>query len=71
VVVARRVVDARASDREDRDATTIRAAYLDRAQLAATHEPEGSEKEIVGFQHLALPVDCGRRGGVRFPSDRR
>jgi hypothetical protein len=49
VVVARRVLDARARDREDRDATPVRPAHLDRAQLAAAHEPEGSEEEVVGL----------------------
>jgi hypothetical protein len=71
VVVPRRVVDARAGDREDRDAAPVRAAHLDPAQLAAPHEPEGPEEEIVGFQHVVLPVDCGRRGGLAFRSDRR
>jgi hypothetical protein len=33
-------------------------------KLAATHEPEGSEEEVVGLKHWALPVDCGRRGGL-------
>jgi len=49
VVVAGRVLDAGAADREDRDATPVRPAHLDRAQLAAAHEPEGSEEEVVGL----------------------
>jgi len=49
VVVAGRVLDARTGDREDRDAAAVRPAYLDRAQLAAAHEPEGSEEEVVGL----------------------
>jgi len=49
VVVAGRVVDAGAGDREDRDAAPVRPTYLDRAQLAAAHKPEGSEEEVVGL----------------------
>jgi hypothetical protein len=49
VVVASCVVDARAGDREYRDAPSVRAAHLDRAQLAAAHEPEGSQVEVVGL----------------------
>jgi hypothetical protein len=64
VVVTRRFVDAGAGDREDRDAASVRAAYLDPPQLAATHEPEGPEEEVVRLKHLALPVDYGRRGGL-------
>ena len=64
VVVARRLVDPGAADREDRDAAPVRAAHLDAVKLAATHEPEGSEEEVVGLKHWALPVDCGRRGGL-------
>jgi hypothetical protein len=64
VVVACRFLGSGASDREDRDATSVRAAHLDSAQLAATHEPEGSEEEVVRLKHWALPVDYGRRGGL-------
>jgi len=49
VVVAGRVLDARSADREDRDAASVRPAHLDRAQLAAAYEPEGSEEEVVGL----------------------
>jgi hypothetical protein len=44
VVLAHDVLERRARDREDRDATAVRATHLDRLQLAATHEPEGSEE---------------------------
>jgi hypothetical protein len=64
VVVACRFLGAGAADREDRDPTPVRAAHLDTAQLAATHEPEGSEEEVVRLKHWALPVDYGRRGGL-------
>jgi hypothetical protein len=49
VVVTSRFVSRGTADREDRDATPVRTAHLDRAQLAATHEPEGSEEEVVGL----------------------
>jgi len=49
VVVAGRVLGAGTADREDRDAAPVRPAHLDRAQLAAAHEPEGSEEEVVGL----------------------
>jgi len=44
VVLAHDVLERRARDREDRDATAVRTAHLDRLQLAATHEPESSEE---------------------------
>jgi len=47
VVVAGRILDARTAEREDRDSAPVRPAHLDRAQLAAAHEPEGSEEEVV------------------------
>jgi hypothetical protein len=49
VVVAGRILDTGTADREDRDAAPVRPAHLDRAQLAAAHEPEGSEEEVVGL----------------------
>jgi hypothetical protein len=51
VVLASHVVDRRADDREDRHAPTVRAAHLDAAQLAAAHEPEGAEEEVVRLEH--------------------
>jgi hypothetical protein len=47
VVVAGRVLDTRAADREERDAAPVRPAHLDRAQFATAHEPEGSKEEVV------------------------
>jgi len=70
VVLALNVVEPWARDREDRYAPPVRAAHLDRLELAATHEPEGSEEEVVRLKHWALPVDCGRRGGVASDTDR-
>jgi hypothetical protein len=64
VVVTHRLVDPGAADREDRDPAPVRAAHLDAVKLAATHEPEGSEEEVVRLKHWSLPVDCGRRGGL-------
>jgi hypothetical protein len=65
VVLALDVVEPRARDREDRHAAAVRAAHLDRLKLATTHKPEGSEEEVVRLKHWALPMDCGRRGGLR------
>jgi hypothetical protein len=49
VVVAGRLLDAGAANREDRDAAPVRPAHRDRAQLTTAHEPEGSEEEVVGL----------------------
>jgi hypothetical protein len=65
VVLTLDVVEPLARDREDRHASPVCAAHLDRLELAAAHEPEGSEEEVVRLKHWALPVDCGRRGGLR------
>jgi hypothetical protein len=51
VVLALDVVEPRASDREDRHTPPVHAAHLDRLELAATHEPEGSEEEVVRLKH--------------------
>lgn len=64
MVLPLHVLEPGARDREDRHAAPVRAAYLHRLELAATHEPEGSEEEVVRLKHWALPVDCGRRGGL-------
>ena len=55
MVVPRCGVDPRTGDREDRDSPPVRAAHLDRAQLAAAHEPEGPEEEVVRLKHWVLP----------------
>jgi hypothetical protein len=63
VIVPHGLLDIRAADREDRDAAAVRATDLDPLELAATHETEGPEEEVVCLEHACLPVDCGRRGG--------
>jgi len=63
VVVAHRVVDPGAADREDRDPAPVRPAHLDAVKLAATHEPEGSEEEVVGLKHWTLPWTAGGEVG--------
>jgi hypothetical protein len=70
VVLARHVVDRGADDREDRYTPAVGAAHLDCLELAATHEPEGAEEEVVGLEHWLPPVDCGRRGGLAFATGR-
>ena len=70
MVLAHDVVEPRTADREDRDSPPVRPAHRDALELAATHEPEGSEEEVVGLKHWGLPVDCGRRGGLAFDTDR-
>jgi hypothetical protein len=55
VVVALGIRHTGPADPEDRDAAAVRAAHLDRLELAATHEPEGPEEEVVRLQHVSLP----------------
>ena len=45
---------ARALDAEDRHALAVHAPDLDVAQLTATHEPEGTQEEILGLEHRRL-----------------
>jgi hypothetical protein len=63
VVLALDVVEPRARDREDRHAPPVRAAHLDRLELAAANEPEGPEEEIVGLEHWTLPWTAGGEVG--------
>ena len=63
MVVPYRFVEARAGDREDRDPTPVRAAYLDTLELAPADEPEGPEEEIVGLKHWTLPWTAGGEVG--------
>ena len=64
MVVPRGLLDPGAADREDRDPTPVRAADLDRLELAPADKPQGADEEVVGLKHWTLPVDCGRRGGL-------
>ncbi len=63
MVVPDRFLEPRAADREDRDPSPVRAAHLDRLELAATHEPEGPEEEVVGLKHWTLPWTAGGEVG--------
>ena len=63
VVLPRGALDARPRDTEEGDAPPVRAAHLDVPKLAAADEAQGPEEEVVGLEHVCLPVDCGRRGG--------
>jgi len=63
VVVTYRFVEARAADPEDREASPVRAAYLDASKLAPADEPEGPEEEVVGLQHWTLPWTAGGEVG--------
>jgi hypothetical protein len=57
VVLTLGVFDA--ADQEDRHAAAVRAAHLDALKLAAAHETEGAEKQVVRLEHVSLP--CGPR----------
>jgi hypothetical protein len=63
VVVPDRLLEPRAADREDRDPTPVRAAYLDALELAPADEPEGPEEEVVGLKHWTLPWTAGGEVG--------
>jgi hypothetical protein len=63
VVVAHRLLEPRAADREDRDPPPVRAAHLDALELAAAHEPERPEEEVVGLKHWTLPWTAGGEVG--------
>ncbi len=63
MVVPYRFVEAGAADREDRDPSPVRAAHLDTLELTAADEPEGSEEEVVGLNHWALPWTAGGEVG--------
>jgi hypothetical protein len=71
VVLALGVVEPRARDREDRHAPPVRAAHLDRLELAATHEPEGSEEEVVRLKHWGPPCGLREERWVSFPNGSR
>ena len=54
MVLALDLGHARAVDHEDRHAPAVLAPDLDVAQLAATHESEGTQEEILGLEHRSL-----------------
>lgn len=62
MVVAHRVLEPGAADREDRDPPPVRAAHLDPLELAAADEPERPEEEVVGL-HWSLPWTAGGEVG--------
>ena len=48
----------RTLDAEDGQPPAVHPADLDVAQLAATHEAQGAQEEILGLDHRRLP--CSR-----------
>ena len=52
-----------AADREDRQAPAVRAAHADADQLAAAHETQRREKQVVGLKHWTLPWTAGGEVG--------
>ena len=65
---------ARTVDHEDRHPFAVQAPDLDPAQLAAAHEPEGPQEQILGLEHRRLlshtPMDCRRRAGLEWDRSR-
>jgi hypothetical protein len=55
VVLALDLGHARAVNHEDRHPLAVHAPDTDVAQLAATHESEGAQEEILGLEHRRLP----------------
>lgn len=55
MVLALDLAHARALYQEDRHATPVLPPHLDVAQLAATHEAEGTQEQVVGLKHPHLP----------------
>ena len=60
-VLAFGIVDAVAVDPEEGHGPAVDQSDDDVAQLAATHEPEGSEEQVIGLEHACLPW-TGRAG---------
>ena len=54
MVLALDLGHAGAVDHEDRHPLAVHAPDLDVAQLAAAHEPEGTQEEILGLEHRRL-----------------
>lgn len=48
----------RTLDAEDSQPPAVQASDLDVAQLAATHQAQGAQEEILGLHHRRLP--CSR-----------
>jgi len=67
VVLAFDVFHPGAFDPEDRHPLPVDAPDLDVAQLAAAHEPQRAQEEVLGLDHGFLPVviDCPGSGGER------
>ena len=65
MVVALGVLHPWPGDAEDGDPPPVRSTHLDGLELAAADEAQRSEEEIVRLDHVCLPVDAGRRGGIR------
>ena len=63
VVLPLGVLHARARDPEDRHAPAVRAAHQHRSQLAAAHQAECPEEEVVRLQHWRLPWTKGGEVG--------
>jgi hypothetical protein len=63
VVVAHRLVEPRAADREDRDPPPVRAAHLDALDLAAADKAERPKEKVVGLKHWSLPWTAGGEVG--------
>jgi len=55
VVLPLDLVHPRALDPEDRHPPAADPEDLDLAQLAATHEAKGRDKQILGLEHRRLP----------------
>jgi len=63
VVLALGFVHAGARDLKDRHAPAVGAAHEHRRELAATHEAESPEEEVVRLQHWRLPWTLGGEVG--------
>jgi hypothetical protein len=63
VVLALGLLHTRPRDPEDRVSPAVHPAHLDSPKFAPADEPQGSEEEVVGLQHLALPWTAGGEVG--------
>lgn len=62
------VLHPRAFDREDGHALAVRPVDLDIADVAATQQPESTQKKIVRTQHRCLLGGLGRAGSAKVGS---
>ena len=53
-------------DPEDRHPPAVHAPDLDVAQLAAAHEAEGRDKQVLGLKHRRLPQSHPSTHGGEF-----